>query len=151
MTHTAPLKKHETAPEKKQPPWSAVHSGPLASPLDGPARGPTVHYGYVWWPPVDVEETDEAYVFASDLAGVDRNDVMIELTGNELAISGEVKTEERSDVVREQLSRGAPFAYSITLPEAVNTDAIDASLETGVLKVTVPKSKPSQRRRIELK
>ena len=39
----------------------------------------------------------------------------------------------------------------IMLPEAVNTDAIDASLETGVLKVTVPKSKPSRRRIIELK
>lgn len=45
----------------------------------------------------------------------------------------------------------APLAYSITLPEPVDADAIDASLETGVLKVTVPKSKPSQRRRIELK
>ena len=151
MTYTTPLKKHETASEKKQPPWSAFHSGHLASPHGGPARGPTVHYGYVWWPPVDVEETDEAYVFASDLAGVDRNDVTIELTGNELAISGEVKKEERSDVVPEQPRRGAPFAYSITLPESVDADAIDASLENGVLKVTVPKSKPSQRRTIELK
>ena len=151
MTDTAPLKNHETAPAKRQPPWSAVHSGPLAWPLDGPAHGPTVHYGYVWWPPVDIEETDEAYVFASDLAGVDRNDVMIELTDNELAISGEVKHEERSDVVPEQPMRGAPFAYSITLPESVDADAIDASLDNGVLKVTVPKSKPSQRRRIDLK
>ena len=62
-----------------------------------------------------------------------------------------MKKEERSDVVREQVTRGAPFAYSITLPEAVDADAIDASLENGVLKVTVPKSEPSQRRRIELK
>jgi len=146
MTYTAPLKNHEAAPEKKQPPWSAVHGGPLASPLDGPAHGPTVHYGYVWWPPVDVEETDATYVFASDLAGADRNDVTIELTGNELAISGQVKHEERSDVVTEQPRRGAPFAYSITLPESVDADAIETSLENGVLKVTVPKSKPSQRR-----
>jgi HSP20 family protein len=151
MTYTAPLKKHERSSGKKQPPWSAVHSGPLASPLDGPAHSPTVHYGYIWWPPVDIEETDEAYVFASDLAGVDRNDVMIELMGNELAIGGEVKKEAHSDVVPEQLRRGAPFAYSIALPESVDTDAIDASLENGVLKVTVPKSKPSQPRRIELK
>ena len=28
MTHTTPLKKQETAQQKKQPPWSAVHSGP---------------------------------------------------------------------------------------------------------------------------
>ena len=53
--------------------------------------------------------------------------------------------------MREQLRQRAPFAYSITLPEAVDADAIDASLENGVLKVTVPKSKLSQRRRIELK
>jgi HSP20 family protein len=150
MTHTAPPERQKKAPENKQPARSAVHGGHLASPPDGPQRGPTVHYGYVWWPPVDVEETDEAYTFASDLAGVDRKDVTIELTGNELAISGEVTTEEHSDVAREQLRRSAPFAYSITLPEAVAADAIDASLENGVLKVTVPKSKPSQRQRIEL-
>ena len=90
-------------------------------------------------------------MFASDLAGFDRKDVTIELIGNELEISGEVKKEERSDVVREQLRQRAPFAYSTTLPEAVDADAIDASLENGVLKVTVPKSDLSQRRRIELK
>jgi len=151
MTHTAPPKKQDTASKKKQPSRPAVHGSPLPSPPEGPTRGPTVHYGYVWWPPVDVEENEEAYVFAADLAGLDRKDVTIELTGNELAISGEVKNAERSDVVHEQPKPGAPFAYSITLPEAVEADAVDASLENGVLKVTVAKPKPSQRRRIELK
>jgi HSP20 family protein len=151
MTHRAPQPKHETAGEQRRPPWSPAHRGPLASPLEGPTPGPTVHYGFVWWPPVDVEETDEAYVFTSDLAGVDRDDVTIDLTGNELAISGEVKNEQPSDVAGEQPTSGARFAYSIRLPEPVEADAIDASLEHGVLKVTVPKPKPSQRRRIELK
>ena len=143
MSQRALQKEQETAAEKKHP--------TLPSPPHGPTRGPTVHYGFVWWPPVDLEETDEAYVFASDLAGVDRNDVTIELTGNELAISGEVKHEERSDVMRDQPRPSAPFAFSITLPEPVEADAIDASLENGVLKVIVTKPKPSQRRRIELK
>ena len=90
MTHKAPPNKQETAPERRQPPGRPSTGAPRAA-ARGPTHGPTVHYGYVWWPPVDVEETDEAYVFASDLAGVDRKDVTIELMGDELAISGEVK------------------------------------------------------------
>jgi HSP20 family protein len=143
MSQRALQQKQETAPEKNRP--------ALPLPPHGPTRGPTVHYGFIWWPPVDLEETDEAYVFSSDLTGVDRNDLTIELTGTELAISGEVKREERSDVVRGQVSTGAHFAYSITLPEPVEADAIDASLENGVLKIVVPKPKPSQRQRIALK
>jgi HSP20 family protein len=151
MTHTAPQPKQETAPQRKRPPWSAGHTGRLASPLEGPTPGPTVHYGFVWWPPVDVEETEEAYVFTSDLAGVDKDDVTIDLTGNELAISGEVKNEQPSDLKSEQPTSSAPFAYSIRLPHPVEADVIDASLENGILKVIVPKSTPSQRRRIKLK
>ena len=149
MTQRVPHQKHERAHGRKHPASPAERIGPIASPLEGPAHGPTVHYGFVWWPPVDLEETDEAYVFTSDLAGVDRNDVTLELTGNELAISGEVKKEEPSDVDRPRA--GAPFAYSITLPEPVDAGAVDASLENGVLKVIVPKPAPAQRRRIELK
>ena len=146
MSQRALQQKQETAPEKKHP---TLPSPPPRR--HSPTRGPTVHYGFVWWPPVNLEETDETYVFASKLAGFDRNDVTIELTGNELAISGEVKHEERPDVVRDQPGPSAPFAFSITLPEPVEADAIDASLENGVWKVIVPKPEPSQRRRIELK
>jgi HSP20 family molecular chaperone IbpA len=42
-------------------------------------------------------------------------------------------------------------AYSIRLPEPVEADAVDASLEDGVPEVTVPKPKPTRRRRIELR
>jgi HSP20 family protein len=150
MTRRELQQEQGAAPKQKRGPSPAVHGRPPAPPLEGPTPGPTVHYGFVWWPPVDIEESDEAYVFTSDLAGVDRKDVTIDLTGNELAISGEVKHDE-SPGAGEQPSTGAPFAYSITLPEPVEADAVDASLENGVLKVIVPKLEPSQRRRIELR
>jgi HSP20 family protein len=142
--------KQGAVPKPKRGPSPPVHDRPPA-PLEGPTRGPRVQYGFVWWPPVDIQETDDAYVFTSELAGLDREDVTIDLMGNELAISGEVKQETSADVAGEEQSTGAPFAYSILLPTAVEADAVDASLENGVLKLTVSKPAPSQRRRIELR
>jgi len=100
-------------------------------------RVPAVRYGYIWWPPVDIEETPDAYVVSAELAGVDRNDIEIELQGSEVIVSGKVSA--------------GPFAYSVTLPEPVEADDVDARLEDGILKLTDPKAERSHHRKIELK
>ena len=155
MTETAPKNKQETAHTT----WPAAD---VETVVDGMrrvidqaftdvTRWPAVRYGDIWAPPVDVEETDEAYVLDAELPGVERKNVEIELVGNELAITGEVKETKRAGVVRRQTRRSGPFEYRITLPEPVNAEDIDASLRNGVLKVTVPKSERAQRRKIQLK
>src|SRR5688572_26485799 len=53
-----------------------------------------------WSPLVDVEETVDAFVFEADLPGVKREDVTIEVDGNELRISGEARERERTGEVR---------------------------------------------------
>ena len=44
-----------------------------------------------WVPAVDVEEQDDAYVVEAEVPGVKREDVNIELVGNELAITGDIR------------------------------------------------------------
>src|SRR5437016_11318554 len=48
-----------------------------------------------WSPFVDLEETDDAFVVEAELPGVKREDVNVELVGNELSIAGEIKQPDR--------------------------------------------------------
>jgi HSP20 family protein len=104
-----------------------------------------------WSPLVDLEETDDAFVVEAELPGVKREDVNLELVGHELSITGEIKEPERKGTLRRQSRRTGRFAYRVSLPSHVDPEKVDAKLDGGVLKVTVPKSERAQRRRIEIK
>ncbi|WP_435155186.1 Hsp20/alpha crystallin family protein [Amycolatopsis sacchari] len=103
-----------------------------------------------WSPSTDVSETDTQYVFEVELPGVKREDITVDLTGNRLAITGELKEQEREGVFRRRTRRTGRFSYRVLLPRGVDGDAIEASLEDGVLTVRVPKSDPERPRRIEI-
>ena len=102
-------------------------------------------------PPADVEETDDAYLVELDLPGVDKGDIDIETTGRKLVVQGERKEKERVGLLRRQTRTVGRFRYEVTLPEQVDGDGIDATLQDGVLRLRVPKVKSEQRRRIEVK
>jgi HSP20 family protein len=104
-----------------------------------------------WSPLVDIEEDDDAYTVEAELPGVRREDVNIELVGNELTITGEVKERERKGTLRRQTRRTGRFDYRVTLPDQVEAEQVEANLKDGVLSVRVPKSQRAQRRRIEIK
>jgi HSP20 family protein len=102
-----------------------------------------------WTPPVDIEEQDDAYVLEVELPGVQREDVSIELGGNELMITGELKERERTGIVRRRTRRVGRFDYRVMLPSEVDAESIEAKMNDGVLTVRVPKREQA-RRRIEV-
>jgi HSP20 family protein len=104
-----------------------------------------------WIPAVDVEETEDAYVLEAEVPGVKREDVNIEVSGNELAITGEIKEREREGILRRRTRRVGQFEFRVSLPGEVNPEGVDAKLNDGVLTVRVPKAERAQRRRIEVK
>lgn len=104
-----------------------------------------------WSPLVDLEETDDSYVVEAELPGVTREDVKIELVGNELEIRGECKEREHKGELRRKTRHTDRFEYRVRLPDQVEADKIDAKLADGVLTVRVPKSERSQRQKIEVK
>jgi HSP20 family protein len=104
-----------------------------------------------WSPPVDVEEEDGAYVIEAEVPGVKRDDVNIELVGNELLINGEIKERERKGILRRQARRVGRFEYRLQLPDSVDGDKIEANLKDGVLTVRVPKAEQARRRKVEIK
>ncbi len=104
-----------------------------------------------WSPLVDIEEMDDGYVVEAELPGVKREDVEIDLVGNELVITGEVRERERKGTLRRRSRRTGRFDYRVTLPDHVDAEKIEAKLADGVLSVRAPKSERAQRRRIEVK
>jgi HSP20 family protein len=101
-----------------------------------------------WIPAVESEETDDAYVIRAELPGMKTDDIDIELRGNELRITGEVKEEETGKTLRH---RRGKFAYRATLPTDADADKADAQLTDGVLTVRLPKATEAQTRKIDIK
>jgi HSP20 family protein len=104
-----------------------------------------------WIPAVDIEEQEDAFVVEAEVPGVKREDVNIEVTGNELTISGEIKVREREGIIRRRTRRVGRFEFRVVLPSEVDPEGVDAKLDDGVLTVRVPKAERAQRRRIEVK
>lgn len=103
-----------------------------------------------WAPAVDVEETDDAYVVEAELPGVQRDDVQVEVSSGVLTITGEFKERERAGILRRRTRRIGRFEFRTTLPSAVHSETITASLHDGVLTVRVPKAAEAKPRRVEI-
>lgn len=103
-----------------------------------------------WAPAVDVEETDDAYLVEAEVPGVSQDDLQVEVSGGVLRISGELKERERVGILRRRTRRTGQFEFQTTLPSAVDSNAISASLHDGVLTVRVPKAAEAKPRRIEV-
>jgi HSP20 family protein len=101
-------------------------------------------------PPVDVEETDDAYVVDVDLPNVNPDDVMVEMSGEELRISGEFQQRERTGVLRRQNRPAGEFEYLVDLPNDIDPNRVDAMYESGVLTIMVGKARDARPRRIEV-
>jgi HSP20 family protein len=101
-------------------------------------------------PPIDVEETDNAYVVDVDLPNVNPEDVDIEMRGEELRIAGHFQEQDRGGVTRRQNRQTGEFEYVVDLPSDIDASQVDATYDNGVLTVTVARTKDTQPRRIEI-
>ena len=103
--------------------------------------------------PIDFYETDENLVIKASLPGVNLKDVDICVRGDLLTISGEYKDEpelkKTENVCQERFT--GKFSRTITLPEEVKIDKAEATMENGILTLTVPRCEESKPRSIPVK
>lgn len=103
-----------------------------------------------WRPAVDLEETEDAWIFEVGLPGAKRDDIQVEVSESELLISGTIEERERVGVVRHQARRSGSFEYRTTLPAGVDAGKVDARFDNGLLTVRAPRPERSQARRIKI-
>lgn len=105
-----------------------------------------------WLPPVDIRESDEAFVFTAELAGLDKEDVEITVEDGILTLKGERlfnEADEEKNYRRIERAYGT-FSRSFTLPSAVDAERIEATFENGLLTVRVPKAEVAKARKITI-
>ncbi|MFQ5820392.1 MAG: Hsp20/alpha crystallin family protein [Candidatus Heimdallarchaeota archaeon] len=102
----------------------------------------------------DIIQKDSEYVIQAELPGLDKEDIKIEVDKQYLTIRGERKTEKEEKgegYLRQERSYGA-FSRQIALPQDVLLEKeIKATLEKGILEITVPRKPEKPKRTIDIK
>jgi HSP20 family protein len=103
-------------------------------------------------PALNIAEDGDTYVVEAELPGLTLDAVEVFVANDELTIRGTrtIETPENARTLRRERAAGA-FERTITLPGAVETDAVEASLRDGVLTVRLPKAASLRPRRIEIR
>lgn len=105
--------------------------------------------GRVFVPSSDIYETNENVVLVADMPGVAADNVDITLENGVLTIKGRVdNVAVEGDIVYQEYDVG-DFQRSFSLSDQIDGEKIQASMNAGVLTVTLPKATPS-RKRIEV-
>jgi len=117
-------------------------------------------FGSPWeWQPVsgelalDVAETEDEFLVKASLPGINPDDLDVTVIGKTLTIKGEYKAEEEKEDVHYHLRerRYGSFARSLTLPTPIQSDAVEARFEAGVLTLHLPKTEEVKPKRIAVR
>jgi HSP20 family protein len=102
---------------------------------------------------LDVKETPEAYTVSAEIPGVKKDEIHVEVEGNEVTISAETKREESKEgekFLRVERYYGKT-ARRFALPQDLDDTRAQANFNNGVLELTLPKRATVSGRKLEVK
>lgn len=102
-------------------------------------------------PSLDVVEHDDEFAVSVDLPGVSEKDIDITVANNVLTIRGEKseQKEEKGRYYRKETWSGS-FQRTISLPNTVDAEKVEAGMKNGVLTVRLPKREEAKPKRISV-
>ena len=101
---------------------------------------------------VDVREKEDAYVVQAEIPGVKKDDIRIEVEGNEVVIGAETRREEETRDAKwlHVERRFGRLERRFSLPQELDDSRAEARFADGVLELTLPKKAPQSARKIEV-
>jgi HSP20 family protein len=114
------------------------------------ALTPVVQETARYVPNVEISEQDGNYVVDVALPGFTPDDIEIDITGNELTISGTYERNREDRRTHYTEFTQASFSRTITLPQEVNVDQVTATFDNGVLHIVAPPMAPIAARRVAI-
>lgn len=104
------------------------------------------------YPHLNLSEDEQNYYIEALVPGIDPKDLDLNIMRNTLTLSGERKEAESKGRTWHRHERGAgKFMRTIELPEAIDSDKVDAEYRNGLLLITLPKPKSVQPKKISVR
>ena len=104
------------------------------------------------FPLINLTEDKDSYFVRAEMPGVQGDELDIQVTANNLAISGERKIAAEEGVKYHRKEREAgSFSRVIGLPGDINPDKVEAKLDNGILTVVVSKAEAAKPKQISVK
>lgn len=98
-------------------------------------------------PAVNISENEKSYELEFAVPGFQKEDLKVKVENSQLLVSAEQKQEsentEDKKYTRREFSYKS-FSRSFYIPEKVNSEAIEAKYENGILYLSLPKAVESQ-------
>ncbi len=106
--------------------------------------------GVVITPMVDIFENNEEILLFADLPGANKEELAVNMENNTLTITGRSTLNVENQALFEEFG-DAEYRRVFAMPQGIDTEAVNAELKDGVLRLHLPKSDTLKPRQIEVK
>jgi HSP20 family protein len=108
--------------------------------------------GFSFVPAAEMQDTPEAFLLKLEVPGFKAEDLDIQVTGEAISIRGERRSESTSEdkgITRSEFRYGR-FRRVIPLPARVQNDQVEATYDSGILNLRLPKAESEKTRVVKV-
>jgi HSP20 family protein len=102
------------------------------------------------FPAINLYDDGNSFLLRAELPGVAKESLDISVKGEQFTVKGERVVRVANASYHRRERDGGTFSRTLTLPEAVDAERIEATYKNGVLEVRLPRVPKAQPRRIEI-